>query len=29
MSGVKLGPWAALVSLGTDNAMKGLSEMIG
>ncbi|MFA7296010.1 MAG: chemotaxis protein CheC [Dehalococcoidia bacterium] len=29
MSGVKLGPWAALVSLGTDNAMRGLSEMIG
>jgi chemotaxis protein CheC len=29
MSGVALGPWAAYVSLGTDNAMKGLSEMIG
>jgi len=29
MNGVKLGPWAALVSLGTDNAMRGLSEMIG
>ncbi len=26
---VTLGPWAALVSLGTDNAMRGLSEMIG
>ncbi|RLT43855.1 MAG: hypothetical protein DWI58_02635 [Chloroflexi bacterium] len=24
-----MGPWAGLVSLGTDNAMHGLSEMIG
>jgi chemotaxis protein CheC len=29
MGGVTLGPWAALVSLGTDNAMQGLSQMIG
>ena len=26
---MSLGPWAALVSLGTDNAMHGLSQMIG
>ena len=29
MGSMTLGPWAALVSLGTDNAMSGLSEMIG
>lgn len=26
---MSLGPWAALVSMGTDNAMHGLSQMIG
>ncbi len=29
MGSMSLGPWAALVSLGTDNAMHGLSQMIG
>ena len=29
MGSLRMGPWAGLVSLGTDNAMAGLSQMIG